>query len=66
MTIGSANFVDISFRKDHSELCVAVWDADVVKDLRIKLFKEHIDEDVSALDATESMKVCDTKTLLIN
>lgn len=57
MSIGSANFVDISFRKDHSELCVAVWDPVVVKQLRVRLFLEHTAVDVSNMDGTESMEV---------
>lgn len=57
MSIGSANFVDISFKKDHSELCVAVWDPKVVQSLRQKLFLEHLEVDVSEMDALEAMKV---------
>jgi hypothetical protein len=57
LSIGSANFVDISYRKDHSELAVAVWDPDVARKLRVKLFLEHISMDVSDMEDVEALKV---------
>ena len=41
LTIGSANFVDISFEKDHTEVNVACWDATVARNLRHALLCEH-------------------------
>lgn len=40
-TLGSANFVDISWKKDHTELNFAVWDPTVASQLRRDLFAEH-------------------------
>jgi len=54
-TIGSANMVDISYHKYHTELNVAVWDSDLIKDLRVKLFKEHIDIDISGEDCLDAV-----------
>jgi len=50
-TLGSANFVDISWKKDHTELNIAVWDERVARSLRWQLFEEHLGEKVDNISA---------------
>eukprot|EP01121_Diplochlamys_sp_Union-15-3_P006615 TRINITY_DN17111_c0_g1_i1.p1 TRINITY_DN17111_c0_g1~~TRINITY_DN17111_c0_g1_i1.p1 ORF type:complete len:272 (+),score=42.97 TRINITY_DN17111_c0_g1_i1:54-869(+) len=56
LTIGSANLVDISFQKDHTELNISIWDNATAKSLRNQLFSEHLHKDSSSLDAVEAVK----------
>ncbi len=48
-TVGSANFVDISLEKDHTELNVSVWDEKVARNFLEKLFMEHLGKDISRM-----------------
>lgn len=50
MTIGSANFVDLSLHRDHTELNAAVWGRETCLPILHRLIGEHTDEDVGALD----------------
>jgi phosphatidylserine/phosphatidylglycerophosphate/cardiolipin synthase-like enzyme len=55
-TIGSANFVDLSLARDHTELGASFWGADTCLPLLRRLVAEHTDlpepeTDVAALDA---------------
>lgn len=53
LTLGSANFVDISFEKDHTEVNVACWDAPTARSLRHSLLCEHRKLSGSAAQAME-------------
>jgi phosphatidylserine/phosphatidylglycerophosphate/cardiolipin synthase-like enzyme len=50
LTLGSANFVDISMEKDHTEVNYSVWDKILATNLRKRLFQEHtgISENLSS------------------
>ncbi len=50
LTVGSANLVDLSFEKDHTELNVSVWGPLVAKTLQSQLIEEHTNEDTSKMD----------------
>lgn len=57
-TIGSANFVDLSLARDHTELNASIWGRDTCLPLLRRLVGEHTDgaisedaDDVAALDA---------------
>lgn len=55
---GSANMVDISFLRDHTELNVQFWDAAVAMDLLRKLTSEHTGQSLKkSLSATETLKI---------
>ena len=41
-TVGSANCVDLSFNRDHTELNISIWDAPSALLLRRRLFAEHL------------------------
>ncbi len=50
MTVGSANFVDLSLAPDHTELNASVWGRDVCLPLLRTLTNEHSDIDTRGLD----------------
>ena len=56
-TIGSANFVDISFEKDHTEVNISVWDEPTARNLFNTLILEHIDENVSNMSGKEALSL---------
>jgi hypothetical protein len=49
VAIGSANFVDISFQKDHTELNVSSWDESFANTLLYQLLREHLGFDLSSM-----------------
>ena len=51
LTLGSANLVDLSFDRDHTELNVGVWDEEVASQLQTQLIEEHTNLDTSQLSA---------------
>ena len=55
LTLGSANFVDLSLDADHSELNAAVWGASTALPLLRALCSEHSDEDHGAFDDTQAL-----------
>lgn len=55
LTLGSANFVDLSLDADHSELNAAVWGADTALPLLRTLCAEHGDEDFSGCDDRQAV-----------
>ena len=50
LTLGSANLVDLSLTKDHSELNVAVWGRESCLPLLRRLVAEHTESDAGGLD----------------
>ena len=56
LTLGSANFVDLSLDADHSELNAAVWGASTAMPLLRALGSEHSDEDLGELDDVEVLE----------
>ena len=50
MTLGSANFVDLSLQRDHSELNASVWGHETCLPLLRRLVAEHTDERIDDLD----------------
>jgi len=50
MTLGSANFVDLSLQRDHTELNASVWGRDTCLPLLRQLVAEHTDEHTDELD----------------
>jgi len=50
LTLGSANFVDLSMHRDHSELNASVWGRDTCLPLLRRLVAEHTSEITEALD----------------
>lgn len=45
LTCGSANLVDLSFEKNHTEVNVAVWSRRAATALREEIFREHLGSD---------------------
>jgi phosphatidylserine/phosphatidylglycerophosphate/cardiolipin synthase-like enzyme len=56
-TCGSANLVDLSLEKDHTELNASVWSTSEATSLRHRLFEEHVGVNVSSLTPKESFEV---------
>jgi len=54
-TIGSANQVDISMHRDHTEVNASVWDAPTARALRSQLVEEHSGVDTSAMEGARAM-----------
>ena len=50
MTLGSANLVDLSLHRDHSELNASVWGRDTCLPVLRRLVAEHIDAPTDGLD----------------
>jgi cardiolipin synthase len=50
LTLGSANFVDLSLDADHSELNASVWGAETAMPLLRSLCSEHTDQDLAEVD----------------
>eukprot|EP01128_Nolandella_sp_AFSM9_P004468 TRINITY_DN200_c0_g2_i2.p1 TRINITY_DN200_c0_g2~~TRINITY_DN200_c0_g2_i2.p1 ORF type:complete len:424 (-),score=53.13 TRINITY_DN200_c0_g2_i2:104-1375(-) len=50
MMVGSANFVDISWRKDHTEVDYAIWGRSASRRMARELWKEHTLLDIENLD----------------
>jgi cardiolipin synthase len=55
LTLGSANFVDLSLDADHSELNATIWGADTAMPLLRSLCSEHTDQDLSGHDDVEAL-----------
>jgi len=51
---GSANLVDLSMDKDHTELCASVWNSNLAKRTRDRLMNEHLGIDISNLSMDEA------------
>eukprot|EP01090_Pellita_catalonica_P009473 TRINITY_DN20559_c0_g1_i1.p1 TRINITY_DN20559_c0_g1~~TRINITY_DN20559_c0_g1_i1.p1 ORF type:complete len:486 (-),score=62.62 TRINITY_DN20559_c0_g1_i1:217-1674(-) len=49
VTIGSANLVDLSFEKDHTELNCAFWDRNLASFFLRKLLREHFGKELGDL-----------------
>ncbi|MCA9694343.1 MAG: hypothetical protein KC636_32455 [Myxococcales bacterium] len=56
LTLGSANFVDLSLDADHSELNASVWGAETATPLLRALVAEHSDRDASDLDDVAALE----------
>eukprot|EP01119_Soliformovum_irregulare_P021591 TRINITY_DN7220_c0_g1_i1.p1 TRINITY_DN7220_c0_g1~~TRINITY_DN7220_c0_g1_i1.p1 ORF type:complete len:366 (+),score=59.54 TRINITY_DN7220_c0_g1_i1:513-1610(+) len=56
-TCGSANLVDLSLERDHTELNASVWSRDAAKSLRVRLYSEHLAADTQGMDDLEAMKL---------
>lgn len=54
-TIGSANLVDLSFERDHTELNASVWSAKSARSLFLDLAAEHTGENLSAMDGKSAL-----------
>jgi cardiolipin synthase len=55
LTLGSANFVDLSLDADHSELNATVWGAATAMPLLRSLCSEHADQDLAELDDRDAL-----------
>jgi cardiolipin synthase len=55
LTLGSANFVDLSLDADHSELNATIWGAATAMPLLRSLCSEHTDQDLHALDDRDAV-----------
>jgi phosphatidylserine/phosphatidylglycerophosphate/cardiolipin synthase-like enzyme len=55
LTLGSANFVDLSLEADHSELNATIWGAATAMPLLRSLCSEHTDQDLFALDDRDAL-----------
>lgn len=55
LTLGSANFVDLSLDADHSELNATVWGAATAMPLLRSLCSEHSEQDLSHLDDRDAL-----------
>jgi cardiolipin synthase len=55
LTLGSANFVDLSLDADHSELNASVWGAATAMPLLRSLCSEHTDQNLSEADDLEAL-----------
>lgn len=55
LTLGSANFVDLSLDADHTELNATVWGAATAMPLLRSLCSEHTDQDLHELDDRDAL-----------
>jgi phosphatidylserine/phosphatidylglycerophosphate/cardiolipin synthase-like enzyme len=55
LTLGSANFVDLSLDADHTELNATAWGAATALPLLRSLCSEHSDQDLSELDDRDAL-----------
>ncbi len=55
LTLGSANFVDLSLHRDHSELNASVWGRETCLPLLRRLVAEHTGESTDDIDNVDDM-----------